>query len=134
MTRKFPGSLVGLILVVLLGGCVSGGSVPTPFNYGGTWSGSIQDSMAGAGTVALTMSQSGGNLFGTWQATFSNGGNGGTLAGVVNGNEVLVELYPSNPNFCPYAVVATRSGSGMNGTYAAYNCLDTVTGTLNVSK
>lgn len=118
----------------MLAGCGSGGGVTTPFNHSGTWAGTIQDSFAGAGIVGLTMSQSGSNLVGTWQSTFTAGGNGGTLAGVVNGNEVLVELYPSNPSLCPFAVVATRSGSSMNGTYAAFNCVDTVTGTLNVTR
>jgi hypothetical protein len=58
-----------------------------------------------------------------WQAAFTGGGNnGGTLAGVINGQEVLIEPYSSNPSTCPFAVVGRRSGNTISGTYAAFNC------------
>jgi hypothetical protein len=127
----FIGSFVVLAALAACGGGVGGS---TAFNYGGNWSGTIQDSFAGAGTVSLTMTQSGNNLVGTWQATFNSGNNGGSLVGVVNGNEIALELHPSNPNYCPYNVVAQRSGSSLSGTYAAFNCLDVVTGSVSVTK
>jgi hypothetical protein len=125
---------VVLVLTVLLAACGGGSGGGGAFDYGGTWAGSIQDSLAGPGTASLTMTQSGSNLAGTWQATFSTGNNGGSLVGVVNGNEVVLELHPSNPSFCPYNVVAQRSGSTLAGTYAAFNCVEAVTGSVTVSK
>jgi hypothetical protein len=127
-------ALLIVVSALLLGGCTSGTGGTPSFSYSGTWSGSMNDSFAGAGITTMTISQSGSNFVGTWQATFVGLNNGGTLAGVVNGNEVLVELYPSNPSACPFAVVAQRSGTTLAGTYAAFDCTATVTGTVSVAK
>ena len=126
--------LVSVLAVVLTscGGSATGGG--SSFSYSGTWVGTIADSVAGPGTVTATMSQSGSNLVGTWQSTFAAGSNGGTLAGQVRTNDVLIELYPSNPMYCPYAVVGNRSGGTLSGTYAAFNCSMVITGTLNITK
>ena len=132
-SAAFLGSLV--LAVVLLAACASSPTGPTAFSYSGTWSGTINDSLGGPGTTSMTMSQSGSDIVGTWQATFTGGGNnGGTLAGVINGQEVLIEMYPSDPSTCPFAAVAQRSGSTLAGTYAAFNCTVAVTGSVNVTK
>jgi len=128
---------IGIIVVVglLLGlsACTSGTGL-IPFNYAGQWSGTIQDSLAGSGVVSATLTQSGTDIGGTWQATFAGGGNGGTAVGAINGSQVILELYPSNVSACPYRVVATRSGSTLSGNYAAFNCTGTITGTLTITK
>jgi hypothetical protein len=80
------------------------------------------------------VTQKGSELAGTWQAEFNEGTNGGSAVGVVNGNEVVLELHPSQATACPYNVVATRSGDTLSGNYSAFNCTVTVTGTLTISK
>ena len=130
-------ALLALLMILALvlascGGSSAGGG--SSFTYSGTWVGTIVDSVAGPGTVTATMSQSGSNLVGTWQSTFADGSNGGTLAGLIRTNDVIIELYPSNPMYCPYAVVGNRSGATLSGTYAAFNCTMVITGTLNISK
>jgi len=127
-------SIVALALLSLLAACGNTGGGVASFNYSGTWVGTIVDSVGGPGTIVTTMSQSGSDIVGTWQATFASGNNGGILAGLIRTNDVLVELYPSNPALCPYAAVAQRSGSTLSGTYAAFNCTEVVTGTLSITK
>jgi hypothetical protein len=125
--------VVGIVLSMSLVACGGTGGSGS-FNYSGSWAGSIQDSIAGTGSVTASMTQSGSNLVGTWAATFVDGNNGGSLVGIINSNSVVIELHPSNPSLCPYNVVANRSGSTLSGNYAAFDCTVTVTGTLNIQK
>jgi hypothetical protein len=126
-------SLFAVILVLALASC-SGGSGGATKSLSGSWAGTINDSMAGQGTVTASISQSGNNIVGTWQATFPDLVNGGTLEGYVNGNSVVFSLYPSNSNACPYNVVTNWSGNILSGNYSAFNCTATITGTLTVQK
>ncbi len=122
-------------LAAILAGCTSSTPGGATYSYSGTWAGAINDSLGGPGTLSATMSQSGSNLVETWQAAFTGGGNnGGTLAGIINNQEELIELFPSNPNSCPFAVVGQRSGTTISGTYAAFNCTIAVTGSVSVTK
>lgn len=121
-------------LALLLAACGSNTSGSASFDHSGTWTGTIEDSVAGTGSATVTLTQSGSDLAGTWQAIFSEGSNGGSAVGVVNGSEVVLELYPSETSACPYNVVATRSGSTLSGNYSAFNCTASVTGTLTISK
>lgn len=131
--NKLRLALFALLAATVLTACgTSGGSVS--YNYGGSWAGTIQDSVAGTGSVTMSMTQSGTDLAGTWQAVFAAGTNGGTAVGVVNGSQVVLELYPSDVSACPYNVVATRNGDTLSGNYSAFNCTATVTGTLSVTK
>jgi hypothetical protein len=127
--------VVGIVLSISLAACGGTGGLGS-FNYSGSWAGSMQDSIAGAGTVSASMTQSGSGFVGTWAANFAGTDfdNGGSLQGVVNDNSVVIDLQPSNPSACPFNVVANRSGSTLSGNYAAYNCTVTVTGTLNIQK
>jgi hypothetical protein len=68
--RRYGWSIV-LALTLALLGC-SGNDEP---NLTGTWTGTIQDSAAGTGTVLFTFSQTGTNVSGTWQFTFQNPAN-----------------------------------------------------------
>lgn len=131
---KRLGSIL-LIASILVGlsACTSGGA-PSGFNYGGQWSGTIQDSQAGNGTITATLTQSGTDIGGTWEATFASGTNGGSAVGTINGSQVVFELQPSLALACPYRVVAHRSGSTLSGNYAAFNCSGTITGTLTITK
>ena len=121
-------------LLLLLASCTSNNGGTAPFSYAGSWSGTIQDSLAGPGTISATLTQSGSDLGGTWQASFTSGSNGGSAVGFVNGNEVLLELHPSSVSACPYNVVATRSGNTLSGNYSAFNGTGTITGTISMTK
>ena len=122
--------LAALVLVFVLAACAPGSS----FNYSGQWTGTIQDSLGGPGTISASIAQSGRNLTGTWSATFNSGNSGGSLTGVVTGNSVVVELEPSNRENCPFRLVANRSGNTMSGDYSAFDCTRTVTGTISLTK
>jgi hypothetical protein len=86
--------------------------------------------------VRITFNQSGGPLTGTWSATFANGvlTNSGSLSGSMNGSDISAILTPTDPLTCPYNVTATRNGNTITGTYAAFNCTASVTGSVNVTK
>ncbi|MCA1790263.1 MAG: hypothetical protein LC667_10505 [Thioalkalivibrio sp.] len=105
-----------------------------PFDYAGTWSGTMVDSFAGTGTTTITMSQTGSNLVGTWQATFPSLDSGGSLTGVVNEDEVAFELLPADSAACPFSGVAQRTGLTLTGTYEAFDCAEAITGTVTVTK
>lgn len=133
--NKFRLAFFALLAATVLTACgtsTSGGSAS--YNHSGSWAGTIQDSVAGTGNVTVSMTQSGSDLAGTWQAVFASGTNGGTAIGVVNGSQVVLELYPSSASACPFNVVATRSGDTLSGNYSAFNCTGTITGTLSITK
>lgn len=118
-------------------GCNSGSESGAPFNYSGSWSGTISDSLAGTGTISASMIQKGSDIGGTWSAAFDHpeaGNTGGVLLGEIEGNSVGLLLEPSNPELCPYAVVVTRSGATLQGDYSAINCTIVITGTVSISK
>jgi ABC-type glycerol-3-phosphate transport system substrate-binding protein len=132
--------VIGLLSAAMLflsacAGGSGGGSTPS-FSYSGTWTGTINDSLAGAGTITVTLVQAGSNIAGTWQALFPavGGSNGGNIVGVIDNTQVLAQLNPSDPTTCPYDVVAVRSGNTLSGTYAAFDCTIAVTGALVVSR
>lgn len=123
----------GLLTVLTACGSTGGGG-PSGFSYGGQWSGTIQDSVAGPGTVTVTLTQSSSTLSGTWQAAFTAGSNGGSAVGTINGNQVVLELHPASVLVCPYRAILNRSGNTLSGNYTAFNCLDSVTGTVTITK
>jgi hypothetical protein len=133
--------VIGLLAAAMLflsacaGGSSGGNSTPS-FSYSGTWTGTINDSLAGAGSITVTLVQAGSNIAGTWQALFPavGGSNGGNVVGVIDNTQVIAQLNPSDPATCPFDVVAVRSGNTLSGTYAAFDCSIAVTGTLVVSR
>ncbi len=133
--RRYAGSIV-LALTLALLGC-SGDEEP---NLTGTWTGTIQDSFAGPGTLLLSISQSGTQLTGTWQSTFSDttNNNGGSLSGTVGGdNAIALVLTASRSQACSFTVAATRDGDNDNhftGTYASFNCALAESGSLDVRR
>jgi hypothetical protein len=83
----------------------------------------IRDSVAGDGTLRFTISQSGSDISGTWQATFADpaDNNGGTFSGTFDGQSVTLTTTPSNPTSCPFNATATLQGDDrFTGTYAAF--------------
>jgi hypothetical protein len=127
------------VLACTLGGC--GGqstSSPTSVSVNGNYSGTIQDSFYGPGSIQLTLSQTGGSLTGTYQDAFTSGAaSGGSITGTVNnGVSLSATLTPGNPAVCPANLTGsiTNGGANISGTYSAFNCTGTETGTFNVSR
>ena len=122
-------AVVTLLALLVLSGCSS------QFSYSGAWVGSVSDSYRGVGTFSALVAQTGTKLTGTWTAAFSGSSNGGSVTGsVLNGGGVLLRLIPSDPTRCPYHADLQASGSELKGSYAAYNCVSTITGNLDISK
>lgn len=122
---------VGLFALLALSACSGMGE----YNYSGSYVGTVNDSAAGAGTMNISISQSEDRLAGTWQASFStSGSNGGSLLGIVDGDSLILELYPSVPTACPFNAVVNRNGDTLSGSYSAFNCSVTGTGTVEVQK
>lgn len=131
MTVKRFSVFVGLFALLVLSACSGVGG----YNYSGSYAGTINNSVTGAGSVNFSISQSEDRLAGTWQASFSaDGSNGGSLFGIVNGDSLILELYPSIPTACPFNAVVNRNGDTLNGSYSAFNCSVAGTGTVEVQK
>jgi hypothetical protein len=56
------------------------------------------------------------------------------MVGSINGASVSLTLTPSVPTNCPYTVTATVSGNAINGTYATFNCLAALSGSVTLTK
>jgi len=135
-TRWGSGSVLFVLCVALAvgtAGCGDGGGV----SLAGTWSGPIQDSFAGPGTVDFTIAESGSVLSGTWLAVFADPAhtNGGTFSGTFDGHAITITTVSSVPTACPFLVTATlQTQHRFTGTYAAFNCSTAVTGSLDVTR
>ncbi len=84
--------------------------------------------------LVVDLAQSGSQLSGSWQISFSSQSNSGSLQGVVSGNSVSARLLPSRVGACPYTLTATRSGNTLSGNYSAFNCTAALSGTLTGTK
>lgn len=126
--------VVSLVLLVAAG--CGGDSTSPSTNLAGNWTGAIADNIAGNGGLAMSLSQSGRGVTGTWATTFSNASynNSGTLSGTVSAAQFTASLAPSDPASCPYNVVGTINGSTVSGTYAAYNCTVSASGTFTFTR
>ena len=132
--RRYGWSIV-LTLTLALLGC-SGDDEPT---LTGTWTGTIQDSVAGTGTALFTFSQTGTNVNGTWQFTFQNpaNNNGGTLSGTAGNPAIALTLFAAQSQACSFTVVANfdEDDKGhFTGTYTARNCSPLQDGNLDVHR
>jgi hypothetical protein len=135
MPRRISASVV-LVLILLLTNCSSSTNPNSPsVDLSGTWSGLIQDSAGGAGTLRVTFVQSGNSLSGMWTALFSNPANnkGGNLTGTVNGNVIAAMFTTAGP--CSYGVSFTLNGNQIIGTYTSGNtCAAVVSGNFTLTK
>jgi|GEM_PF-4834299 S1-C subfamily serine protease len=95
-------------------------------NVGGTYVGSLYDTMAGNGAFTVTLLQDGKTLVGTWAAEFSsnrNYNNSGEVRGTVLGpTSAAFYLLSSVSNFCPYLATVVVGSAELRGTYASHNC------------
>ncbi len=98
----------------------------------GNASGSLNDSIAGAGTISASVSQNGVALNGTFSDSF---GLTGKLYGVIVGSTVYFQLSPTNPGDCPLWATGTLSGGTLIGNYntAPFNCQVSDSGTFSMT-
>ena len=126
------------VLVLTLTSCGGDGGNSSPFgSVSGNYAGTIQDSVAGAGTVTGTLSESGSSLSGTFQATSANQQQflSGTVSGTINGTAITLTFTPSVPTSCPANITLNQvSDTQLTGTYAAFNCTQADSGTINVTR
>ncbi|HSX78451.1 MAG TPA: hypothetical protein VLQ80_07780 [Candidatus Saccharimonadia bacterium] len=130
--RRYGWSIM-LALTLALLGC-SGDDGP---NLTGTWTGTIQDSLAGTGTALFTFSQTGSNVSGTWQFTFQNPVNNaaGTLSGTAGDPAIALTLSAAQPQACSFTVVANFDDDDhVTGTYTTFNCTLSQSGSLDVNR
>ena len=133
--RRYGESIVlGLVLALAMWGCSGGEEDLT-----GTWTGTLQDSVGGIGTILLTISQSDSQLTGTWQSTFPDpaNNNGGTLSGTVGDPSIALVLTTSRPPACSFTVAASRDEDDedhFTATYASLNCARQQGGNLDVTR
>jgi len=134
-----PGTLwrwygVSLVLALALLRCTGGEADLT-----GIWTGTLIDSIAGTGTLRLTITQNTSQLTGTWQSTFADPTNngGGSLAGSVSEASTALVLSAAQPQACSLTVAVTRDSTDdghFTGTYVTFNCARTGNGTLDVRR
>jgi len=137
-TPQFISVVFACILVLTLISCGGDGGNSSPFgSVSGNYAGTIQDSVAGAGTVKGTLSESGSSLSGTFQATSANQQQflSGTVSGTINGTSITLTFTPSVPTSCPANITLNQvSATQLTGTYAAFNCTQADSGTINVTR
>ncbi len=104
----------------------------------GNWSGTTQDSVAGAGALTFQLTQTGQAVAGSWKVTYSNHNfsDGGSVAGDVAKQVVQMTFAPASPNPCMTQVTGSVSSDDrhMSGSYNDGNCPFQETGTFQATK
>jgi len=131
--------LFALLVALLLAACGGGGgsSCSAPPAIAGTWSGAINDSRAGGGTLTIGFTQSACALGGTWQTQFSDPSSdgSGTLSGNADGTQVSLNLMVLTASGCGYQATGTLTGANtIGGTFGTVgtNCNSTGTFALHL--
>lgn len=117
--------------------CVAAVAMSGCTNVGGKWTGTIESSTAGTGTLQVNLVQNFLSLSGTWTSDFSgvSRDNGGTVNGRIFGSNVTLTLIPGSlANSCPFAATASASSDGFSGTYSAFDCPITEAGSFALVK
>jgi hypothetical protein len=110
----------------------------------GSWHGRIADSVAGAGTMDVSITRKGPALSGTWSAKFDASGDtraGGLSGTLVDSNLTVIFVYDP-PMVCPggttiestMAFNGTLRANGWSGSYVALACTNVRTGTIDVAR
>jgi hypothetical protein len=130
--------LFGIGIVALLATACTGSSTgpSQSLNLSGNWSGSISDTVSGAGTIRLTLAQSGSSITGTEQSVYNAGTGSGSLTGSVNGLTLTGIAAPSVPTECQSSITAAINSSGtqISGTAATFDCTAAESATFTVTK
>ena len=143
--RQFFRAWIVALALAGLGACEQNSPVtPTVDDLAGEWAGTITDSMAGAGTIRLTIGQRGPGLSGTWASTFADGSfnRSGSFSGTMIGSPFVLFLRPSLPIVCSpdetltgtLAMTTRVDGDRITGSYTIFNCSGVITGTVEVTR
>ncbi|MFA5551898.1 MAG: hypothetical protein WDA03_09800 [Trueperaceae bacterium] len=137
--------LVLLAAATLLAGCgLVGGDTPGTFDYSGDWRGTLNDEANGAGTLLVTLQQSGHALSGTWHAVMGADATralGGSWTGQVfvgqDSDLLNGTLAPAVAGQCSYTLTLARANEQLSGTYvpvgAATDCTHLTRGSVQLS-
>ena len=109
-------------------------ATPGP-SIAGSYSGTLSDSISGAGTLSMSLTQHGLQLGGTYTSTFSNAGYNrvGPVYGFVSNSQVTI-IQATNPTTtCPFFGTGNVSGTTISGTFAAFQCTKAQTGTFTLT-
>lgn len=134
-----PTIIISIALISSLSDCSGGGGGSpmgaAPASIGGNYSGSLEDSVAGSGSVGLSITQSGSRISGQFADTFSNPAidNGGSLSGTVTGSTFSGSVKSVFVGACGFSIKGSLSGSTLSGTYSATSCSGVETGTFSVT-
>ena len=94
------------------------------------WCGTLNDSRAGSGTIAMTISQNRTKLGGIWTSDLAGSG---TFWGRITGNAVTFTLR-QNGSACRAAVTGTLVQSGeITGSYSIFGCHQADGGTFDMT-
>ncbi len=109
------------------------------FTYLGTWTGTLNDSVGGAGDITFNIITESNDysrvLGGSWTADFGGAANDGILRSQPTYDTLLSALLISSKTpECVYNVEATRTDNTLRGTYVSNGCTPYVTGTLDITK
>ena len=137
MPLRFGACLLALTLV----GCSNLNNLlnllnPSSGPLSGNYTGTIQDSVLGAGLLVFSLAESGSTVTGTYSTQFPAGTISGSISGTVdNGASLSATLTPSASTECSINLNGTISSNSSNisGSYAAIACSPSETGTFNVT-
>lgn len=144
-------SLAWLAAVVLTATACGGRTPTSPDDVNsailtGTWTGDIDESYGGRGTLRLTIEQTRFALGGTFRIDFENAARSrsGSLSGNVDAPPLSQRMQLSSSGGFDCAagqspqsfaqLTWTESGNRMTGTYAGFGCLGAFTGTFDIRR
>ena len=140
MMRITPSLLFPTLLAFMTldcGGDVVGDGTFTS-SLTGSYGGTAQDNIAGSGTLAGSITQSGSSFSGTFSTAYSNPdfNNSGVITGTVNGNSVSFAIDSADPATCDFVGTGTRSSEDrITGTFQeTAGCSVDVAGSLDISR
>jgi hypothetical protein len=131
ITRRTTATAL-VILVASLVACTP--APPATFTYSGDWSGTMTDSLLGAGTLSFTLVEDGDLVTGTWMVVFDALNESGEATGFVLEDGAAIEVVFWTSTDCSYGMTGSRSDSTVTGTYASVDCLPATTGTVVATK
>lgn len=120
--------MLSLALLLLVTGCNRIFGVP----LSGTWSGDFSSLGGDSGLLLMTLDEAGGNVSGTWEASFSGSLDSGTLSGVADEFVSLI-LQPTSDPTCSYSIVAEQKREALEGTFSS-SCSPSDSGTFQLKK
>ncbi|MGH7897036.1 MAG: hypothetical protein ACREQQ_03740 [Candidatus Binatia bacterium] len=133
-------SAIGLVSLIAIVGCGDDDDDDDVFEslLSGSYIGTIQDNIAGPGTLDVDITQSGSSYSGSFFARYANPGfdNSGTVSGTVSGNEITIIINSADPSVCDFIGSGTRrSEDRITGSFQeTESCIDDVSGTFDISR